>query len=206
MTGHTVRGAIKLRRGREARARAGHPWVYAGEIEEVVGDPIGGDVVDVLSSSGAFIGRGYVNFKSQIAIRMLTWRDEPVDDQWFVRTLSKAVEHRRLIAPGCRAMRLVHSEGDGLPGLIVDAYDDCLVFQFLTLGMDLRRALLVPALMQLWGAKHAYEAQRRAQPRIRRSRAARRLPEPTLRREPQHSGNGFRFMVDVERPEDRPFP
>lgn len=199
MTGHTVRGAIKLRRGREARARAGHPWVYAGEIEEVVGDPIGGDVVDVLSSSGAFIGRGYVNFKSQIAIRMLTWRDEPVDDQWFVRTLSKAVEHRRLIAPGCRAMRLVHSEGDGLPGLIVDAYDDCLVFQFLTLGMDLRRALLVPALMQLWGAKHAYE---RSDVRSREyeglEQRAGFLSQPfDVNRSIVE--NGFRFMVDVER-------
>lgn len=150
-------GQVRLKRGREGRARAGHPWVYAGEIGDIAGVPADGDIVDVLSASGSFIGRGYLNSRSQISVRILSWSDETIDDEWFARRLAQAVEYRRMIAPDVRSLRLVHSEGDGLPGLIVDAYDDCLVFQFLTLGMDVRRRGIVDALMSIWQAHHAYE-------------------------------------------------
>ena len=150
-------GVVKLKPGRDARARAGHPWVYEGEISRIRGNPPDGSIVAVCSGSGSFIGRGYLNRASQIAVRLLTWKDEPVDDEWFARRLQDAFRYRDLVAPEARSCRLVHSEGDGLPGLIVDRYEGCLVFQFLTLGMDIRKDVLVRTSLELAGLKAAYE-------------------------------------------------
>lgn len=193
-----MKGQVTLKRGREARARSGHPWVYAGEIAQIHGRPDDGDVVEVLSAGGAFIGRGFINTRSQITVRILTWADEPVGDDWFVCKLRQAVDYRGTIAPGVRSLRLVHSEGDSLPGLIVDAYDDCLVFQFLALGMDKRRDSIVGAIMEMWGARHAYE---RSDVRSRELEGLERrsgfLGEP-FDVERMIFENGFRFAVDVE--------
>ena len=150
-------GMVRLKPGRDARARAGHPWVYEGEISRIRSNPPDGSIVAVCAASGAFIGRGYINRASQITVRILTWKDEPVDDEWFARRLRDAFGYRDLVAPNARSCRMVHSEGDGLPGLIVDRYEDCLVFQFLTLGMDLRKDALVRTSLELAGLEDAYE-------------------------------------------------
>jgi len=148
---------VRLKPRRDARARAGHPWVYEGEISRIRSNPPDGSIVAVCAASGAFIGRGYINRASQITVRILTWKDEPVDDEWFARRLRDAFGYRDLVAPDARSCRMVHSEGDGLPGLIVDRYEDCLVFQFLTLGMDLRKDALVRTSLELAGLEDAYE-------------------------------------------------
>ena len=150
-------GMVRLKPGRDARARAGHPWVYEGEISRIRSNPPDGSIVAVCAASGAFIGRGYINRASQITVRILTWKDEPVDDEWFARRLRDAFGYRDLVAPSVRSCRMVHSEGDGLPGLIVDRYEGCLVFQFLTLGMDLRKDALVRTSLELAGLEDAYE-------------------------------------------------
>ncbi len=150
-------GMVRLKPGRDARARAGHPWVYEGEISRIRSNPPDGSIVAVCAASGAFIGRGYINRASQITVRILTWKDEPVDDEWFARRLRDAFGYRDLVAPDARSCRMVHSEGDGLPGLIVDRYEGCLVFQFLTLGMDLRKDALVRTSLELAGLEDAYE-------------------------------------------------
>ena len=150
-------GMVRLKPRRDARARAGHPWVYEGEISRIRSNPPDGSIVAVCAASGAFIGRGYINRASQITVRILTWKDEPVDDEWFARRLRDAFGYRDLVAPNARSCRMVHSEGDGLPGLIVDRYEDCLVFQFLTLGMDLRKDALVRTSLELAGLEDAYE-------------------------------------------------
>jgi len=150
-------GMVRLKPGGDARARAGHPWVYEGEISRIRSNPPDGSIVAVCAASGAFIGRGYINRASQITVRILTWKDEPVDDEWFARRLRDAFGYRDLVAPNARSCRMVHSEGDGLPGLIVDRYEDCLVFQFLTLGMDLRKDALVRTSLELAGLEDAYE-------------------------------------------------
>lgn len=150
-------GMVRLKPGRDARARAGHPWVYEGEISRIRSNPPDGSIVAVCAASGAFIGRGYINRASQITVRILTWKDEPVDDEWFARRLRDAFGYRDLVAPNARSCRMVHSEGDGLPGLIVDRYEGCLVFQFLTLGMDLRKDALVRTSLELAGLEDAYE-------------------------------------------------
>jgi 23S rRNA (cytosine1962-C5)-methyltransferase len=131
--------------------------VYQGEVADILGDPADGEIVDVVSSSGQFIARGYINRASQILVRLLTWRDEPIDDVWFGERLRSAVYYRDLVAPGAHSLRLVFGEADGLPGLIVDRYGDCLVFQTLTLGMECRKQMLVQKMLDLTGVSLAYE-------------------------------------------------
>jgi 23S rRNA (cytosine1962-C5)-methyltransferase len=139
---------------RRARPFYGHhPWVYAGAIAAVEGDPADGDEVDVFSHAGNFIARGLYNSRSKIRVRLYTWSPEvPLDRAFFRDRLDAALRLRGpllgLDGPG-RACRLVFSEGDGLSGLTVDRYDRWLVVQFTALGLALRRELLAELLVEL---------------------------------------------------------
>ena len=147
-----------LRRGRDARARGGHLWIYAGEIERVTGDPEAGAMVDVVDARGRFIGRGYHNPASSIAVRLMTRRrDEPVDAALLRRRIAAAVAWRRRFLPAGETCRLVFSEGDWLPGLTVDRYGPCLVVQIGTLGMERMRADIVAALADALHPRGIYE-------------------------------------------------
>lgn len=137
-----------LARGREGRALRGHLWVYGNQIEGFEGEPRAGDIVDVVTASGRFVGRGYYNPASQIAIRLLTRQDEAVDRDFLARRLDEALALRERFYPRHEGVRLVFSEGDRLPGLIVDRYGDVLVVQFLTLGMDRLRSTWVELLVE----------------------------------------------------------
>ncbi|MBK9122198.1 MAG: class I SAM-dependent rRNA methyltransferase [Chloroflexi bacterium] len=150
---------ITLVAGREKPVRNQHPWVFSGAIADIAGDPQSGDIVDVQSSAKEWLARGYYNPKSQIAVRLLTWRDEPIDDSWWHAQLQRAVtarSHRPQRGP--RAVyRLVNAENDYLPGLIVDRYGDWLVLQALTLGIDQRKAELAEHLAHLTHARGVFE-------------------------------------------------
>ena len=124
-----------LRKTRESRVRSGHPWVFASDIEKVEGEFQNGDVVDVVSWRGTFLGKAFYNPQSQISLRMLTMDDEPIDEAFFARRIRQAWEYRKLL---CDPMscRLIYSESDFLPGLIVDKFEDVLVVQSLCLGID----------------------------------------------------------------------
>jgi len=130
---------VILKPGRDKPVRQHHPWIFSGAVTRVKGDAADGDVVDVVSSDGTWLARGFLNRKSQIVVRLLTWReDEAIDREFFARRLALAYEARMgiLADPGTSACRLVNAESDGLPGLIVDRYDGWLVTQFLALGVD----------------------------------------------------------------------
>ena len=110
-----------LRKTRESRVRSGHPWVFASDIEKVEGAFENGDVVDVVSWRGTFLGKAFYNPQSQISLRMLTQEDETIDEEFFARRIRQAWEYRKLL---CDPMscRLIYSESDFLPGLIVDKF------------------------------------------------------------------------------------
>ena len=139
---------VKLRAGREKSLRHRHPWVYSGAIDRVTGSPAPGDIVDVVDSRGALLGRGYCNPQSKIAVRMLAWDDTPIDDAFWSGRVQAAVERRSaLLADGSTtACRLVHAEADFLPGLIVDRFADIVVVQFLTAGVERIRDVILDAL------------------------------------------------------------
>jgi 23S rRNA (cytosine1962-C5)-methyltransferase len=142
---------LRPRRARPFFAR--HPWVFAGAIDRVEGNPGDGDEVDLVSSTGNFIARGLFNSQSKIRVRLYSWSpDVPLDEAFFRARLAAALRLRGpmlgLDGPG-RACRLVFSEADGLSGLTVDRYADWLVVQFTSLAMGLRRELFARLLAEL---------------------------------------------------------
>jgi len=149
-------GSIKLARGHETRCLSGHLWVFAGEIGKVQGSPVAGDVVDVQTHAGQFCGRGFFNPHSKIRVRLLTFQDEVIDEQFWSARFRRAVELRSRVVADTDAYRVVHAEGDLLSGLLVDRYGDLLVMQTLAFGMDRRKELLGDFLMTLNGAKRVY--------------------------------------------------
>ena len=187
---------ITLRKTRETRVRGGHPWIYASEIERVDGDFRDGDIVDILDHRGKFIGRGFYNPRSQISLRVLTRSDEACDRAFFERRVRDAWEYRRRL---CDPMscRLIYSESDFLPGLVVDKYGGVLVLQSLSLGIERIKDMLADILMEVVEPEGIYE---RSDVPVRRLEGLEmtagllrgRVPERVEMRE-----NGIVFSVDV---------
>jgi 23S rRNA (cytosine1962-C5)-methyltransferase len=151
---------VVLRRGRARPLWFGHPWVYANAIDHVDGEAEPGSVVSLVDHDGRFIGRGLYNARSQIPVRLLTWADEPIDAAFFLRRLRAARDLRCALAlpnPDTTAYRLVNSEGDGLPGLVVDVFGDAAAMQFTTLGMASWRDEVAVALEDVLAPRTLYE-------------------------------------------------
>ena len=149
------RGRVRLSRAR-AVEELGHLWIYAGYVEEVSGELVSGDVVDVMAPNGRFYARGLYNPASKIRVRILTFDDEPITEQFWRGQFAQAVRLRQRVVAGTNAYRLIYGEADRLPGLIVDRYDDVLVMQTLSSGMDRRKDLLADLLCQESGATRVY--------------------------------------------------
>ncbi len=113
-----------------------HPWIYKNHIEKVDPEIKAGDIADIIAHDNKYIGTGYYNPKSVIAIRILTAKNEQIDSNFFSNRISLAFQKREPIRKISNAFRVVSSEADGLPGLIVDLYNDTVVFQITTLGME----------------------------------------------------------------------
>lgn len=142
---------IVLKRGEDKRIRSGHPWVFSNEIHQVRGDKTPGAATEVIDSDGRLIGTGFYNPNSLIAVRVLSWQHDDIDSVAFYRELiEKALCYRRSLYPGMESFRAVYSEGDFLPGLIVDKYGDYLAVQFLALGMEKRKELIMSALLEIF--------------------------------------------------------
>lgn len=150
MTAHPV---LRLRKNQDRRVRAGHPWVFSNEIEAVEGEPADGSIVDIVDARGAYLGRGYVNRHSLIAVRLLTRGRDEIDAAFFRKRIARALDYRNDVLPGATTLRLVASEGDFLPGLTVDRYGDVLSVQITTLGMETRRELIREVLVELFSPR-----------------------------------------------------
>lgn len=149
-TGHVRLNQPRLGNGPD------HLWIYAGHLNQVVGQPAAGDVVDVLTPNGRFYGRGFYNPASKIQVRLLTFEDEAIDDAFWLRRIQQAIRLRRRVVKDTNAYRLIFGEGDLLPGLIVDRYDRTLVMQTLSYGMDRRKDVLCDLLCQELGVASVF--------------------------------------------------
>jgi len=147
---------LVLRPGHERRLAAGHPWVYRGDVGRLDGTWQAGEAVSVCDAGGQLVGRGFYNPRPQIVCRLLTRHDEPVDGALFQARLESAWRFRRALAYDGDAGRLVFSEADGLPGLILDRYGDVLVLQTLTLGMAHHAARLAGLALETVGGRAVY--------------------------------------------------
>ena len=151
---------ICLQPGKDKPVRQHHPWIFSGAVARVEGEPAPGDLVDVADARGEWLARGYYNASSQIVVRLLTWRrDEPADGAfWRSRLVSAAAMRSDLhLEPETSAYRLVYAESDGVPGLVVDRYGDWLVVQFLTIGVEARREMLLGLLVELFAPRGIVE-------------------------------------------------
>ena len=144
------------------RLRAGHMWVYRSDVRSANAEA--GDIVRLTDERGRVQGRAFYSDKSQIAIRLLTREDVPVDRAFFTQRLRRAIEYRRRVVENTDAYRVVYSEADLLPSLIVDRYGDYLVLQTLSQSTDRRKDLFVEILMELLSPKGILE---RNDPRVR---------------------------------------
>ena len=127
-----------------------HPWVFAGAIDRVEGDPVAGDVVDVISNTGNFVARGLYNPVSRIRARLYSWNEEqPLDDDFWRSRIEQAVALRQRLfhgGPAERACRMVFSEADGLSGMTADRYGDYLLLQWTSFALAQRQAVILEAL------------------------------------------------------------
>ena len=193
---------IVLKAGREKSLRRRHPWIFSGALERVTDQPKAGDTVEVRDSSGKTWARAAFSPQSQIRARVWTFDPtEEVDAAFFRNRLMRALAVRESLpaVKHSNALRLVHAESDGLPGLVVDRYADVLVAQFLAAGVERWRDPILDALAELTGCEAIYErsdAETRKleglEPRagfVRGNRAASRCPIIEY---------GLNFKVDVE--------
>ena len=179
------------------RLRAGHLWIYRSDVRSAEGEA--GAVVRLTDERGRFQGRAFHSDKSQIAIRLLTREDVPVDRDFFAQRLEQAAAYRKVVVENSDACRLIYSEADHLPSLIVDRYGDYLVLQTLSQGTERQKGLFVELLQEMFSPKGILE---RNDPRVRLlegldqrvSVLAGEVPEEIIASE-----NGILFACDLKK-------
>ena len=147
MRGYPV---FKISKKAELSVRNGHPWVYGEEVLSVEGAYKNGDIVDVQSDKGKYLGSGYVNDNSKIRVRIISNNaNDRFDEAFYARQIKYAVDYRRqVMGEDFSCCRLVFGEADRLPGLTVDRFDTVLVIQSLCLGTDMRKGVIIDALVK----------------------------------------------------------
>jgi len=188
---------VKLKKNEEKRIINGHPWIYANEVQSITGKDIQGSVCKVVSNDDRYIGLGYINHASKIIVRMLTLKDEEINKDFFYERIKRSNDYRVSLGYD-NNYRAVFGESDLLPGLIVDKYGDYLSVQFLTLGMEVRREMIIEILVDIFKPKGIYE----------RSDVSVRLKEGLKERKGIVYGdfdprveiieNGIKMIVDLE--------
>lgn len=199
--------SIILHAGREKSLYRHHPWIFSGAVGRIDGHPEVGETVDVISTKGEFLAKAAYSPASNIRARAWSWLDTPIDAEFLKTKLDAAILRRNslsglnsLTGPTTQtnAMRLVHAESDGIPGLVVDRYgDDLLVIQVLTAGAEYWRETIADLLIELTGIPNIYERSdvdvRKLEGLEPRSGILRgTLPESVILEE-----HGIQFNVDV---------
>ena len=189
---------VYLKRKITRRIADGHPWIFNNEVERIDGEVNGGETVDVFFHDNKFVGRGYINPKSQIIVRLLTrQKGEQIDEGFFLNRIRECWQYRSTLGytENCR---LVFGEADSMPQLIIDKFNDYFVVQTMALGIDRWKPEIVNALKHVFAPKGIYERND--------------VPVRELEGMPQHKGflsdpfdtkimireNGLRFNVDLE--------
>lgn len=186
-----------LIRGKESRVYSGHPWVFRSDIAEVKGECNPGDVVNVLSQKGAFLAKAVYNPKSQIALKILSRKNEKIDREFIFGRVKRAVDYRRSFAD-LRSCRMIFAESDGLPAVIVDSFGGVLVLQCLSLGMEQFKNDIADALCEELKPDGIYERNDvpvRELEGLEQKTGLLRGSVPDL---VEMSENGVRFLVDVK--------
>ena len=146
------RARIVLKSGKDQSVLRKHPWLFSGAIKKIYGEALEGDVVDVFDNKDKYLGRGHYQ-PGSIAVRLLTFEDQEIDADFYSLRIFEAYEYRKragiLSLESTNTFRLIHAEGDNLPGLIVDVYGSVAVMQMHSIGMYYERELIADILMSL---------------------------------------------------------
>lgn len=194
---------VFLKKDRESSLMRRHPWVFSGALERVEGSPGEGETVELVSHSGHWLARGAFSPHSQIRVRVWSWdENESIDSDFFRRRIADACRLRQVLSPGLDtdAYRLVYSESDGLPGLIVDHYAGFLVGQFLSAGAERWKKEITQTLAELIVPDGIYErsdTESRQKEGLRASRGLLFGEEPPVKLKVREGP--FAFLVDVRR-------
>ena len=140
---------VRLRKGEQKRLRSGHLWIFSNEIDSIEGAVESGDAVRVEDARGRLVGTGLINPHSLIAVRLVSRGPVDVDKAFIRKRVASAIDYRARIMPGETTLRIVSSDADLIPGLIVDRYGDVLVMQSLTSGIERRLDLVVQSLTEI---------------------------------------------------------
>jgi len=176
---------IILKKGKERPVHRGHPWVFSGAVARAEWDLSPGEIGEVYSGNGSFIGMGQFNPHSQIILRMLTRKKEVLNSSFFKERMLRAYDLREKGLQGkTNAYRVINGEGDFLPGLIVDRYKDILVLQCLTAGMERLKGLFIDLLVNHFNPKSIYE----------------RSDVPSRKEEGLHEAKGLVYGEDILEP------
>ena len=190
---------IRLKPGREKSVHRRHPWVFSGAVESEVDANQPGQTVRVESSAGKFLGFAAWSPKSQIRLRFWSFKEQDQIDENFIHfRLQKALSNRSSSDLASNAKRLVHGEADGLPGLIVDQYNQVLVLQILSVGMEYWREILIQQLIKLTGLECVFE---RSDAEVRKLEGLERQCGAILGGLPPNCSiqeHGLDYYIDVE--------
>ncbi|BBI34744.1 class I SAM-dependent rRNA methyltransferase [Cohnella abietis] len=154
----SIQASVWLNKGRRPRLEEGHPWIFANEIAKTEGEPTPGQLVEVKDHRGQLLGTGYWNPASQITVRIVAYGAlEAMDTSFFHNRFERARAHRSRFLGEETSCRLVYGEADFLPGLVVDRFNDILVVQVLTLGMEIAKEAWLAALIEVFAPRGIYE-------------------------------------------------
>lgn len=187
-----------LHKGKNKKAENGRPWIYIDEINEYDGDYENGDIVEVYNHKGYFIGKGYINDRSKITIRIMTRdKDEVINREFFKKRFDSAWEYRKTVID-TSSCRFIFGEADLLPGLTVDKFEDYYVIQISTLGMDRYRDIIVDILVNDFGSKGVYERSDLATREIEGLEQTKGFLTEPFDTNVQITENDVKYIVDLE--------
>ena len=187
-----------LHKGKNKKAENGRPWIYVDEIDEYDGDYENGDIVEVYNHKHYFIGKGYINDRSKITIRIMTHdKNEEIDRDFFKKRFKMAWDYRKTVID-TSSCRFIFGEADLLPGLTVDKFEDCYVIQISTLGMDKYRDIIVDLLVNEYGAKGVYERSDIATREIEGLEQTKGFLTEPFDTNVLITENGVKYIVDLE--------
>lgn len=188
---------IYLKRNEEKRIAAGHSWVYANEVARIEGKDKNGSLASVFSYDGRYIGKGYINHASKILVRIFIRGDETDDRQFYLNRLRAAWDYRRKLGyENC--CRVVFAEADNLPALIVDKYGDYLSVQCLSLGIDMRKAMITDCLVEIFRPRGIFE---RSDVALRKKEGLSEVKSVLYGEVPdiaEIEENGLKMLVDIK--------
>lgn len=188
---------VYLKPGKEKRVFTGHPWVFLSDIDRTDRSVQPGDTVSVCTKQGKFLSKAVYNPKSQIALRMLSMHDEPINDDFIAGRVRRAIGYRKKFAD-LKSCRLIHAEADGLPAIVVDSFGPVLSLQCLSLGMSKYQQTIADALIQELSPLGIYERNDVPIRRLEGMEQSTGLLYGEVPDKVEIEENGVRFHVDVK--------